>query len=100
MDSQIQQALGNGGDYAAALAVDASGHAYVTGSSYGGSGTRYDYATIMYDVNGNEQWVARYNGSINRDDYAAAIDIDVAGNVYVTGRVIEPGEIKLLTMQR
>jgi hypothetical protein len=77
--------LGNGGDYAAALAVDASGHAYVTGSSYGGSGTRYDYATIMYDVNGNEQWVARYNGSINRDDYAAAIDIDVAGNVYVTG---------------
>ena len=77
--------LGNGGDYAAALAVDASGHAYVTGSSYGGSGTRYDYATIMYDVNGKEQWVARYNGSINRDDYAAAIDIDVAGNVYVTG---------------
>ncbi|MBF8276033.1 MAG: hypothetical protein HW390_1106 [Candidatus Brocadiaceae bacterium] len=77
--------LGNGGDYAAALAVDASGHAYVTGSSYGGPVNRSDYATIMYDVNGNEQWVARYNGSTNRDDYAAAIDIDATGNVYVTG---------------
>ena len=77
--------LGNGGDYAAAIYVDTDGNVYVTGSSYGGSGTKYDYATIMYDVNGNQQWVARYNGSINRDDYAAAINVDTAGNVYVTG---------------
>jgi plastocyanin len=35
-------------DYAAAVAVDASGYVYVTGSSYGGSVTYGDWATIKY----------------------------------------------------
>ncbi|HKZ21803.1 MAG TPA: SBBP repeat-containing protein, partial [candidate division Zixibacteria bacterium] len=39
---------GNGEDRAFALALDGSGNVYVTGESYGGSGTGYDYATIKY----------------------------------------------------
>ena len=39
---------GSSDDEANALAVDGSGDVYVTGRSYGGAGTDYDYATIKY----------------------------------------------------
>ena len=51
----------NGEDRAADVALDALGNVYVTGYSQG-SGTAHDYATAKYDANGNELWVARYNG--------------------------------------
>ena len=74
----------NGDDSASALAVDDSGNVYVTGDSEG-SGTSFDYATIKYDDNGNELWVARYDGPVNGDDSASALAVDDSGNVYVTG---------------
>jgi len=76
---------GNSGDVAYALAVDNSGNVYVTGRSYG-SGTGDDYATIKYNSNGKEQWVARYNGPGNSEDKVQALAVDNSGNVYVTGR--------------
>jgi uncharacterized delta-60 repeat protein len=75
---------GNNDDYAKAISVDSSGNVYVTGFSVG-SGTRFDYATIKYNSAGQEQWVARYNGPGNSDDWAYALALDGSGNVYVTG---------------
>jgi uncharacterized delta-60 repeat protein len=75
---------GNSGDVAEAIALDGSGNVYVTGYSYG-SGTSSDYATIKYNSSGVEQWVRRYDGPGNDDDYAEAIALDGVGNVYVTG---------------
>jgi N-acetylneuraminic acid mutarotase len=75
---------GNGDDRAEAIAVDCSGNVYVTGWSLG-NGTNADYATIKYDANGNQLWVARYNGPANGNDYGNAIALDSSGNVYVTG---------------
>ncbi|MFN2394238.1 MAG: SBBP repeat-containing protein, partial [Bacteroidales bacterium] len=75
---------GNGYDYAFALALDASGNAYVTGASIG-SETDYDYATVKYNSEGEEQWLARYNGPGNDWDVADALTLDASGNVYVTG---------------
>ena len=73
-----------GNDVAAALAIDASGSVYVTGSSVDPAGFP-DYVTIKYSSNGQEQWLARYNGPDAFFDEATAIAVDSSGNVYVTG---------------
>jgi hypothetical protein len=77
---------GGSGDNARAIAVDAAGNVYVTGDSWGGSGSSYDFATIKYDSDGNQLWVARYNGPSSGADYASMISVDSSGNVYVAGR--------------
>jgi len=82
------------GDEANSVAVDTDGNIYVTGWSYG-IGTGRDYATIKYDPNGNELWVARYNGAGGEfsQDFAYKVAVDVLGNVYVTGRSEEALEV-------
>lgn len=77
------RAFQNMNPHLASLAVDSAGNAYVTGSTQGNGGE--DYATIKYDTNGNELWVARYNGPVSGIDSASAVKVDDAGNVYVTG---------------
>ena len=77
-------------DVASAITMDNAGNVYVTGWSR--SGADYgseDYCTIKYNNNGQQLWVARYDGAVGVDcyyyDYANAIVVDNAGNVYVTG---------------
>jgi hypothetical protein len=70
-------------DYASAIAYE-SGSLYVTGNSEG-SGSSYDYATLKYDINGNQLWLQRYNGPGNGNDYPTNIALDNAVNVFVTG---------------
>ncbi len=74
----------NSYDEVAAIAIDAAGNVYVTGKS-DGSGFTSDYATIKYDAAGQQQWVARYDGSANYADQPTAIAVDGSGSVYVTG---------------
>ncbi|WP_205511304.1 SBBP repeat-containing protein [Longitalea arenae] len=74
----------NNRDWASAIAVDHVGNVYVTGLSTG-IGSGLDYTTIKYDANGNQLWVARYNGPADADDSPVALVLDAAGNVYITG---------------
>ena len=76
---------GNYADDPSAIAIDGSGNAYVTGASVFDPMASYDYGTLKYNSAGHQEWVARYNGAGNRDDYAVAIAVDNSGNVYVTG---------------
>ena len=71
-------------DDASAIAIDDSGNIYVTGRSEG-TGTLEDYATVKYNASGVEQWVVRYDGPAQSDDFATAIVMDNNGNIYVTG---------------
>ncbi len=76
---------GGDDDVAQAIAVDGYGNVYVTGKSYNSLHEDYAYATIKYDGDGSELWVARYDGAGVEDDDGRAIAIDGSGNVYVTG---------------
>lgn len=71
-------------DFSREIKVDAAANVYITGISTG-VGTSFDYATIKYNTDGIEQWVARYNGPANDEDQPNSLAIDEIGNVYVTG---------------
>jgi uncharacterized delta-60 repeat protein len=73
-----------GSDEAVDLVLDDDENLYVTGGSFR-VGFNIDYTTVKYDMFGSEQWVVRYNGAVNSNDYATAIDLDTHGNIYVTG---------------
>jgi hypothetical protein len=78
---------GNYWDTPAALAVDDSGNVYVTGYS---SGYGFDWATIKYDSLGNELWVQRFDGPAHGADYALALVVDAAANIYIAGSITDP----------
>ena len=86
-------APGNSWAEATALVGDGSGNVYVTGWSKG-PGTGYDYATVKYDSEGTELWVARYDasylGPANACDVATALAVDASRNVYVAGYSEDP----------
>lgn len=71
-------------DIAYALAVDKNGNVYVGGCSIGANGNT-DGVAIKYNSAGMRQWVARYNGPADWHDGIFEIEVDDAGNVYVTG---------------
>ncbi|RJP30931.1 MAG: hypothetical protein C4547_16020 [Phycisphaerales bacterium] len=65
----------------AALAADYNDNIVVTGYTNVG-----DWVTIKYKRNGNQLWVATFNGEVDRQDRPSALATDDAGNTYVTGR--------------
>ncbi|OGC76652.1 MAG: hypothetical protein A2Z27_03425 [candidate division Zixibacteria bacterium RBG_16_50_21] len=76
--------LTNGDDVPKAFLVDDSGNVYVTGSTYDGMACS-DFLTIKYTPEGELQWEQTYHGSGKACDASWAIDLDNAGNVYITG---------------
>src|SRR5260221_11888353 len=69
-----------------AMAVDAAGNVYVTGSSASGGPFSEDIATNKYNSAGTLIWSKRYVGAGYGEDHGFAIAVDASGNVYVTGR--------------
>ena len=68
------------------MTIDASANVYVTGPSTSDKRSNVDFAIVKYNSAGVQQWVARYNGRGNGEDWPYAIAVDGNGNVYVTGR--------------
>jgi WD40 repeat protein len=83
----------NGDDEAWSLGVSPDGTAvFVTGQSYGSSGT-WDYLTIAYRAStGARGWLRRYNGPGNSYDQPLALGLNPDGSaVYVTGLSVGSG---------
>ncbi len=73
------------GDGGNDIAIDNSSNVYVTGQCGVDTITRNDICTIKYNSNGVQQWVAKYNGPTNQNDYGLSIGLDRERNVYVCG---------------
>lgn len=73
------------GDEAHSVAVAENGNIVVSGSSKNALGN-FDYYTAKYAAaDGAVIWEKRYNGPAHDIDKASAMEVDVAGNVVVTG---------------
>jgi hypothetical protein len=68
---------------ATAMTVDASGNLLVTGKTDLAGAA--DIFTVDYDHLGNLMWSKIFNGTVNGDDYPAAIGADISGNIFVAG---------------
>jgi uncharacterized delta-60 repeat protein len=80
---------GSASDVARTITVDAQGNAYITGGSVGP--TMDDYATVKYNTGGQMQWVMRYNGPGNQNDFTNSIVVTDMGEAYVTGKSVGSG---------
>ncbi|MFL6199924.1 MAG: hypothetical protein ACJ76J_12150 [Thermoanaerobaculia bacterium] len=65
-----------------AIAADAAGNVYATGST--NAGATGDVLTVKYDPQGVVQWAVAYDGGDADEGFAVTVDAD--GNVYVAGR--------------
>ena len=72
-------------DFGHALRLDAAGNVYVAGYSVANNNGRIDnnFITLKYDANGNQLWKREFDGGL--DDGAEELEVDAAGNVFVTG---------------
>jgi hypothetical protein len=69
---------------AVGLGVNGTGDVYVTGKSPASAGATQDFVTIKYDTDGNQLWLARYDGPGHGDDVPAGLVLD-GGDVIVAG---------------
>lgn len=77
-------------DVAIDIVLDQNGDVIVTGPS--NSPTAEDYVTFKYrGTDGATMWMARYAGGINDIPYDLAIDD--AGDVYITGKSAQSGDV-------
>jgi len=76
-----------------AVAVDASGHVFVTGHIRDAAQDN-NIRTVKYDgATGAVLWSATFNGPVSSGDAGNAIAIDGAGHVIVTGTSIETSQL-------
>ena len=64
----------------------------MSGSSLG-SNTSYDIATVKYNKLGQLQWAKRYNGTADGNDLSQGLELDIAGNAYISGTSDSTGSL-------
>lgn len=74
----------HGRDRGAAVAVDAAGSVYATGTVNEDRGNRR-VVVIKYDANGHELWMSDYGGSAGSAPFATDLALDSNGNVIAAG---------------
>jgi hypothetical protein len=99
----------NGHNSGATLTLDPEGSVYVSGWSQG-TGS-HDFVTVKYDHQGNEKWVARYDGPASGSDQPAPYAIWPVGGsfgsylqaklgIIVTPEMIDPAPAVEFLMER
>lgn len=80
------------------IEVLANGNVVVTGAS-ASSANNYDYATIEYDATGTQVNVNRQTVAGSGLDNPMAMEKDIFGNIYITGKVQNGGNTDIRTLK-
>jgi len=72
------------------MEIDAAGNVIVTGFGNAGTPSAIRFQTLRHGPDGELHWIREFDGSGSSSDIAAALAIDAAGNVYVTGHTTHP----------
>ena len=83
----------NGNDFPRSMAVDPQGNIYITGISHNPAGV-YDATLLKYSPSGSLLWTQHYIGSGGGTDEFNSIDLDNAGNIFVTGSTYSDSVLK------
>ncbi len=79
-------------DEATAVALDALGNVFVTGTTFDEPSRIRDIVTVKYEAaTGRQLWTVRYDGPAQKSDLAAALAVDGAGNAIIVGKSQELG---------
>jgi hypothetical protein len=82
----------SGNGEAMAIARDDSGNVFITGRAYSPRTYKYSWATVKYNNEGRQCWVARYDGTLPSYSYGDPVDMAIwQGNVYVAGKMWSEG---------
>ncbi len=77
--------IGPGGSAGStSVAVDATGNAYISGWTGGGSSGNTNAFLAKFDTSGNKLW-SKYIGTTS-NDHSNAVAVDAAGNAYISGQ--------------
>lgn len=77
-------------DWAYAIAMDAQGFIYVTGTTEN-AGTNNDWTTIKYNPDGDTVWVRNFASPGAYNERASCIAVGPSGNIYLTGYTMSSG---------
>ena len=89
---------GSESDWAYAIALDDSGHAYVTGKTNNAT-TNDDWTTIKYLPGGDTAWVRNFASAGSANERASSIAIGPSGNIYSTGYTMSSSSGDYLTIK-
>ncbi|MCX6134952.1 MAG: SBBP repeat-containing protein [Ignavibacteriales bacterium] len=78
-------------DAAYALGADSTGNVYVTGTSRSTTG-EYDYVTVKYSTDGNQEWAVRTKVSLSDPYRPPALEVLGSGGVYLAAAQDMPNE--------
>jgi hypothetical protein len=96
--SAIADSVEGGLDFASAIAVDAVGRTYVTGSTWNPDYSDPDFLTVAYSDSGAFLWMQEFAGPSGGEDLAGSLAIGSQGTLFVTGRSSNGANSDFLTM--
>jgi hypothetical protein len=85
---QTAGGVSGGGDFLSAVALDAQGNVFATGSwiSSNTFPPASDFSTLKFNSSGVLRWQRRYTSFGRADSEAAGLGVNSGGDVYVTGK--------------
>ena len=81
------------------IVIDTAGNVYITGESNINNKNCYPFNTIKYNPDGVIQWITQYPQQPNEWAKGTALDLDLDGNIYLTGTEWDSSGMNCLTIK-